>query len=258
MGKRLYVDGNIVINTPYFICSDMGAGSGIPNDAETIKTNEIINGCPCLVIDDDRPQSMFNEYYATGEVSSGFVCRSYLYYDYEDCYIVYNEAIHRIEVALNEVNTLSESCCTILYKSLYINLITVLDSFLCSIILVRILGDEEMFKKYYEKQIPQHVQKNLQRYLINEEKAMWEQQYVIEVLKGSYCNVNTIKDIFKLFGWHIPSIERLKEHFHCRHVLVHRNGLKRDDSIIQIGESVNKELIIDLNLFVNEVMKHVK
>ena len=90
MGRRLYVDGNIVIMTPYFICPDMGAGFGIPKDAEVIKTNDIIEGSPCLVIDEDRPQSLFNEYYATGEVASGYISVSYLHNTYTDCFDEFN------------------------------------------------------------------------------------------------------------------------------------------------------------------------
>lgn len=258
MGRRLYVDGNIVIMTPYFICPDMGAGFGIPKDAEVIKTNDIIEGSPCLVIDEDRPQSLFNEYYATGEVASGYISVSYLHNTYTDCFDEFNIEITNVENALKDISHLSTSSLSIINKSLFINLITILDSFLCSIILVKLIEDEELFKTYYEKQLPQHVQRNLQVYLLNDEKAKWEQKYIMEVLKGSYCNVNMIKDIFKLFGWTIPCLHQLTQHFHCRHLLVHRNGQRRDGTYIKIDRSAIIELINDLKAFVNETMKSIR
>lgn len=258
MGKRLYVDGNIVIMTPYFICPDLGAGFGIPKDAEVIKTNDIIEGSPCLVIDEDRPQSLFNEYYATGGVASGYISVSYLHNTYIDCFDEFHIEITNVEKALKDICLLSVSSLSIIYKSLYINLITILDSFLCSIILVKLIRDEELFKTYYEKHLPQHVQRNLQVYLLNDEKAKWEQKYIMEVLKGSYCNVNTIKEIFKLFDWSVPCLHQLAQHFHCRHLLVHRNGRKRDGTYINIDQPTITELIYDLKEFVNETMKSIR
>ena len=258
MGKQLYVDGNIVIMTPYFRCRDLGAGFGIPKDAEVIKTNDMIDGYPCLVIDEDRPQSLFNEYYATGEVASlyGFGC--YLRNTYKDCFDEFHIEITNVANALKDITHLSASSFSIINKSLFINLITILDNFLCSIILVKLIEDEELFKIYYEKQLPQHVQRNLQVYLLNEEKAKWEQRYIMEVLKGSYCNVNTIKDIFKIFGWTIPCLHQLAQHFHTRHLLVHRNGQKRDGTSIIIDLPTISELIRDLKKFADETMNNIR
>ena len=188
MAKKYYVDGNIAVMTPYFICKDCGAGSGIPENADILKTNDVIDGDPILIIDDDRPQSIFDEYYATGEFSDSYIGASYLYLTYIDCYQNYNNDINQVKSTLNEINQLSDSSQSILYKTLYINIVTILDSFLCSIILSRIITDEVMFKEYYKKQIPSHIHKSLEHYLIDDQKAKWEQEYIKEVLKGSYYN----------------------------------------------------------------------
>ena len=258
MGKKYYVDGNIVILTPYFACPNMGAKYEIPQGADIIKTNDILDGRQCLIIDDNRPQSMFNEYYATGEVAGPSLSYKYLFANYEECYNIYDNAIGKIKETLKELLNLSESSRLLLYKSLYISSITALDGFLCSIILVKILQDEETFKRYYEKQIPQHIQKKLQKYLLNDERAKWEQQYIIEVLKGSYCNINLIKDVFKFFNWRSLQIDSLEHCFHCRHVLVHRNGMKRDGSYITIDSKTIEKLVDDLNLFVDSVMNMLR
>lgn len=45
MGKKFYVDGGILINTPYFKCIDGGCGfKDQPEDTEILNTNHIIDG----------------------------------------------------------------------------------------------------------------------------------------------------------------------------------------------------------------------
>lgn len=65
MAKKFYVDGGILVDTPYFKCRDAECGyKEQPEGTEVMPTNHEIDGNPCLLIDDDYPQSMFNEYYA--------------------------------------------------------------------------------------------------------------------------------------------------------------------------------------------------
>ena len=62
MAKKVYVNGSILIKTSDFKYEGAGALFGIPDGAETIETNDVIDGLPFLVIDDERPQSMFNDF----------------------------------------------------------------------------------------------------------------------------------------------------------------------------------------------------
>lgn len=257
MAKTYYVDGNIAVMTPYFICKDAGSGFSIPENADTLKTNDVIDGAPILIIDENRPQSIFNKYYATGEFSTIYIEASYLCLTYEECYQNYNNDISQVNNILYEINKLSDTSKSILYKTLYINIVTILDSFLCSIILRRIIDDEIMFREYYKKHIPSHIHKSLEHYLIDDQKAKWEQEYIKEVLKGSYCNTNTIKEIFKLLKWPVPALDQLTTHFHTRHILVHRNGKKRDGSCIIIDDTAIKKIIDDFNLFVRNIMNKI-
>ena len=52
MAKKVYVDGSILIKTSDFKYEGAGALFDIPEDAETIEPNEVIDGVPFLVIDD--------------------------------------------------------------------------------------------------------------------------------------------------------------------------------------------------------------
>lgn len=66
MGKRIYVNGGILITTPFFAYKNAGALYDTPpENSETIAPNAITEtGEPYLEISDEHPQSIFNEYYA--------------------------------------------------------------------------------------------------------------------------------------------------------------------------------------------------
>ena len=62
MGKKIYVNGGILIDTPFFTCCDGGALFDIqPEGAGVLETNCIIENHPCLKIDDNNPQGTEKE-----------------------------------------------------------------------------------------------------------------------------------------------------------------------------------------------------
>ena len=66
MGKRIYVNGGILITTPFFAYKNAGASYDLPpENSEIIEPNTITEtGEPYLEISNEHPQSIFNEYYA--------------------------------------------------------------------------------------------------------------------------------------------------------------------------------------------------
>jgi hypothetical protein len=66
MGKRIYVNGGILITTPFFAYKNAGAWHDTPpENSEIIEPNAITEtGKFYLEISDEQPQSIFNEYYA--------------------------------------------------------------------------------------------------------------------------------------------------------------------------------------------------
>jgi len=118
MTKKVYVDGSILIKTSDFKYEGAGCLFDIPQGAETIGTNEIIDGEPFLVIDDERPQSMFNEYYAKGVFTTLY---SWSYYLNSNCQKAYDNYIDRkdeIECLLEGVNKLEPRQQELTYKLL--------------------------------------------------------------------------------------------------------------------------------------------
>lgn len=68
MGKKIYVNGNIIIKTRYFKFKDnCGACYREPPEGTEIwEANKIENGSKFFEITDKNPQSIFNDYYAKG------------------------------------------------------------------------------------------------------------------------------------------------------------------------------------------------
>lgn len=141
-----------LFNTPYFKCIDGGCGfKDQPEDTEILNTNHIINGEHCLLIDDEHPQSIFNEYYARTFYTSGYMEASYIRHSYWDCYKEYEETINRLSSLLDKIKGLDNEEQSTLNKMAYLNVISAFDSFICSILLVRLVNNENAFNLYADK-----------------------------------------------------------------------------------------------------------
>ena len=151
MGKKVYVDGSILIKTTDFKYEGAGALSDIPEGAETIEPNELIDGSPYLVIDDKRPQSMFNEYYTKGDFTTLFCWSYYLNSNYQIAYDNFIKRKNEIECLLESVNKLAPLQQELTYKLLLLNVVTLFDAFVCETIVSKITSSKECFDNYYAK-----------------------------------------------------------------------------------------------------------
>ena len=224
---------------------------------EVIEPTTYVEGQKCLIIDDEHPLSMFNEYYARTFFTALYQGADYLNKSYEDCY---NEFI----LCLNDVRSIrtitirqDNGVEVALMKMLYVNVITILDAFICSVILSTIVRNEEVFVNYYNQMISNNVKISLEKYLIKEERGLWEQGIVKEIMQTSYSNIKTIKDAFKAMGMAKPQDPNdiISRHFHNRHLLVHRNGKMKDGHILMVNAEMIDSLLVDVEGFVNQIMR---
>lgn len=239
MGKKFYVDGGIFINTPYFTCIDGGCGfKEQPEDTEILNTNHIIEGERCLLIDDEHPQSIFNEYYAKTFYTSGYTESSYIRHSYIDCYNEYEETINRLSSLLDKVQNLDKDEQSTLNKMVYLNIISAFDSFICSVLLVRLVHDENAFILYSDKMFPKKFKEDIDILKANNEDGKREQKIIEKILETSFANINTIKDAMKYAGFSIElnDLAQISSHFRNRHILIHRNGKKIDGEYLNIGD----------------------
>lgn len=258
MANKLYVDGGILINTRFFTCINAGClYNERPEGAEVIEPTTYVEGQKCLIIDDEHPLSMFNEYYARTFFTSLYQGADYLNKSYEDCY---NEFI----LSLNDVRSIRSITIrqdngveAALMKMLYVNVITILDAFICSVILSTVVRNEEIFVNYYNQMISNNVKISLEKYLIKEERGLWEQGIVKEIMLTSYSNIKTIKNAFKAMGMAKPQDPNdiISRHFHNRHLLVHRNGKMKDGRILMVNAEMIDSLLVDIEGFANQIMR---
>lgn len=257
MGKTIYVNGGILVKTRYF---SFRAGCGClfdkqPEGSILLDPEEDEKGNKCLVIDDDHPQSIFNTYYAKTYLTA--LCRSAGYYrdHYSECFSEAKEELKEVEKILSSITSIEPEINGSLMKFLYINVITIIDSFICSIILASIFRDEKIFLNYFHKMISNSDKVKIEKYLIEDNRGQWEKEIVDIILRTSFENMEKIKDSFSAVGFKKPQDKDsvMSKHFHIRGVLVHRNGKMKDGKKMVITEDMLKQLIIDTVNFIDDI-----
>lgn len=260
MGKKVFVDGGILVTTPFFTCRNAGAGYEYPPEgSEVIDTNKSDEYGEYLLIDDENPQSIFNEYYAKTFYTTGYMCAELFYNDILKVHSDYLERMNDIKEVIN-LKGLNIKQRKIVNRLSYINIIASLETFICDIILMKITNDENVFNSFYDS-IPQSKEKEeLQK--LHEKKMIgkWEQRIIEYVMKTSYSNIDTIKSVCKtMFGVTIIDKEgKMKNHFRNRHKLAHRNGRNKDNTYINITNAELDSLMSDSTIFIDQIVEKIK
>lgn len=259
MGKKIYVNGGILIDTPFFVCREGGAlFTEQPEGAEVMETNSIIEGHPCLTIDDNNPQSIFNEYYAKNFFTSHYMGAEFYCKSYDEAYKDYMQRILDIQEVIG-IKGLNIKQRKIVNRLSYINIVASLETFICDTILTKITGDEDVFMNFFDR-IPSGTEKEKMQKLREENLiGKWEQKVLEYVMKTSYSNIDTIKDAYKdIFNISISDSEgKMKKAFRNRHKLAHRNGRKKDNSYINISNEELDLLINDSNYFIKQILEKI-
>lgn len=261
MGKRIYVNGGILITTPFFAYKNAGASYETPpKDVEIIEPNATTEaGESYLEISDEQPQSIFNEYYAKTFFTTQHTFAVFFQKDFIESYNDFKQRVDEIQSVIN-IKGLEEQKQYIINKLSYINIITSLDTFICDIILTKITQNEESFNIFFDS-IPQCKKKERMNELKqNNLVGKWEQKVIEYVMKTSYSNISTIKDIFKeVFKVSITDENgKMRKHFYQRNLLAHRNGRKKDGSYINIANEEITDLIFDTQSIAKQILTKIK
>lgn len=259
MSRKIYVEGNILINTPYFKFINGGAFfTEQPADTVIIPTNTIVNGEPTLEINDREPQSIFNEYYAKGDLTSFYTGAEFLYKDYNEVFAHYNQRKDDIKEFIN-VDPITEKHQSIRNNLLFVSIIGSVETFACDIILTKIVNDENSFHEYF-KSIPGGKVKNEIKQKYNAvNPGHFEQKVIDYVLNDSYCNIKKIRNIFReLFLIELNNTAKMDEYFFKRHSFAHRNGRDKDGKYISVTNEDLNNLINECSSFVQLIMKDLQ
>ena len=246
MGKMVYVNGSIFINTRYFVPKDLGCGyENAPEGAETIEATDEMEGVQCLVIDDEHPHSLFNEYFAKGDVSTDKIATSYFSASYIDCINEYKKRIGETCEVVKKVQDWDTKKQSLVYKMVYVHIVTALDAFICYVLLRRSLKEELLFEKLMNSLAPKSKQEYWNRLKELGRIGEWEQDAIKNALKTSFVNTATIDKAIKLVGFDRLDYDRkeLDEYFRIRHLIVHRSGCQRDDEEVVVNYDMLAKLI---------------
>lgn len=234
--KKYWVPGAILVDTPYFKMNNGGALFPYQEDFEILKPNDVVEGQPCLVIDDERPQSIFNEYYSASWFTSLYIGAEFLLKTYADAKENFEEREKELHLLLKEVNekNISES----ILKYLYLSLVTSFETYITDIFLIRLTSDKDLFIKYAQK-----FCKNVASKIIpydNQSFNLWEQAVIDAVFRDSKANAKSVDEKIKtLYNIRIGDLlKELTPIFHNRHLIAHKNGKGKDGKSLIITEEL--------------------
>lgn len=254
--RKYWVPGAILVKTPYFKMNNGGAYFPFQDGFEILKPNEIIEGQPCLVIDDNRPQSIFSEYYAESWFSSLYKGAEFLLKNYADAKENFEERGNELHLLLKEIRekAINES----ILKYLYLSLVTSFETYITDIFLIRLTSDKNLFIKYAQKFHKNEVSK-ITPY-DNQSFNLWEQAVIDAVFRDSKANVKSIDDKIKtLFNIKITVLlDELNPIFQNRHSIAHKNGKGKDGKLLKITEELIASSDNSIRIVVNTLDAKIK
>ncbi len=257
MGRIFYIDGSILIKTRYFVPKELGCGYAMPPNAILLEPNIIVDGSKCLLIDDEHPQSLFDEYYAKDWVASESLASSYFAATYNDCIQEFKNRMTDICSFIKESDRMSERSRLQAYRFAYVGIITALESFVCYILLRRSLKSEDWFKELMFQFAARQSNKKDQWSSMIEQNHVgeWEQDAIRQFLRGSYLDVDRLDKLLSFVHLSKPDYDRsaIKRHFQLRHLLVHRSGKQMDDVEVLINRDKLSELLNDTYTMVGAI-----
>lgn len=257
MADKVYVEGGILVNTPYLKYKNAGAGFlKAPEGAIVIPTNVEDEDGKYLLIDDKHPQSIFDEYYAQTWFTATTFGTPIFYITIDDAYEQFCKSISEYKLLLNE-QLLDEGNAQTMFKLVHTGVLASLDTFVLDCILSIVLNDEVVFRNFASTILDDETADDERS---RNERIKWEHETIDEILKKSYSNIDTIKDVFKLL-YRVSLIDKdglVKKHIRIRHIIAHRNGRKKDGSIIKINKADINKIISDVSGFVDQIYSKIK
>ena len=256
MGKIIYIKGTLVINTPYFKLKEAGCLYETPPEGAEIwepnKEDSIFE------INDNNPQSIFNEYYAKGGLSSYYKGAEFLYNTYKDVYEDYKERIEDVKSIIN-INTESDKHQQILFRLLYLSVIASLETFVSDIIITKITESEESFEKYYEQFIHKNIKNKLEKLADEGLIGKREQEIIKHAQRLTYSDIDRIKKSFKkiLSVDIMYNTDNIEKHIKNRHIIAHKNRRTKNGKYLTFNESDLENLMADSNNFAHYIMSTI-
>ena len=270
MNDKIYVDGGIVIDTPFFKYKNAGARYDVPPEgAEILLPNSEINGEPCLEIKEEekngkiivKAPSFFKEYYARTYFSTRYCFAPFFSNSISDCFVAFHKRKDEI-IDLLESNEITVSTRQLLYRLSIVSLVAAIDTLISDLILYIATKDRNKFLKAIDLAVPSTSKNKILERIIQ----MWcdnkidsaEQEVIDFILSKSYTDLEKIQSSIKsLYEITISKDARINEIFHLRNLIAHRNGRKKDGSILEFTVDDIFNVIKDLINFVDNLKSQI-
>lgn len=263
MGKIYYVNGTILIRTKEFrYHAEDECLCNIPEGADILEPNNVIDGSQCYVIDDINSLSIFDTFKASGGYTS---LESGSYYFNSSCQEVYENYLlqkSELEKFANSVNDDKYINKPFAYKLMFMNIMTLLDSFVCELYISKLTSDEGLFFKqlnYVKKDNREKglFKKSLKEYGPNEERA-----FIYYIRNQSYINTSKINEIIK----NISSYEKdiihddysIEKWIKLRHDVAHNNAREIIGDFHRFSKDEITTVINDIDCFVGKIIDIIK
>lgn len=230
MGKVYYVNGNILIRTREFKYHvEDGCLYQIPDNANVLEPNEIVDGSPCFVIDEKNSISIFDTFKASGGYTS--LCSGSYYFNSSNQEVYENYLSQRNEL-LSFINTIgddSKENKQFAYKLIFMNIMTLLDSFVCELYISGITSDEDLFREEISSFI---TNKSKYEEYMEEDGPNEERAFIHYKRDQSYINYKKINKIIKKISCcsedMISKDSAINNWITLRHDVVHNNAREED------------------------------
>lgn len=242
MSHIVYVEGHILIKTPYFKYFNAGCYfSEPPQGAEIITPNDEINGEKVLIITDEKAPSFFKEYYAKGEFTQYWDWAPFFSRTIDDCFSSFDSKIEEVIdlIAHNDTHVHTRQN---LYRLSIVSTVAALDTLISDLILFISTKDKDCFLKIIgHLGLSANSLFKLMKRIIH----MWcdcaidsaEQDVIALILRKSYSSLKEIQTILKdLYGITIPKDVTVEEIITLRHIIAHRNGRRKDDTVLEFSK----------------------
>ena len=263
MGKIHYVNGTLLIRTREFryhvedecLCN-------IPKGVNILEPNNNIEGSPCYVIDDINSLSIFDTFKASGGYTSLESGSNYFNSSYQEVYENYLLQKNELEKFANSVNDNNNINKSFAYKLMFMNIMTLLDSFVCELYISKLTSNEDLFLKQlnYVKEDNREkgwFKKSLKEYGPNEERA-----FIYHIRNQSYINSSKINEIIKSISSYekdiIPEKSSIEKWIKLRHDVAHNNAREIDGNYHAFTKDEITTAIYDVDNMVRNIMDIIR
>lgn len=266
MNDIVYIDGGVVIETPFFKYKDAGALYGIPSECmDIIIPTDYINGDRCLIITEVdvngkkvvNAPSFFKAYYARTFFSTKCKFAVFFSNTISDCFGEFYNKKDDVLALLKE-NDVCSATSQILYRLSIVSLVAAFDTLISDLILFIATKNRDSFLKAIDIAVPSNKKSKIMDRILH----MWcdntvdsaEQEVIDHVLRSSYTNLKDVRSYIKeLYQVVIPNDKQIKKILYWRDLIAHRNGRQKNGSVIEFKKNEVYDIIETVSKFVKNI-----